>query len=443
MNASLQQASSALQRGNLGRAGTLLEQLRLTATSDPKMWLLSASYHHQTGDRTSAIQDLRTASAMALDDAQTRQQILLAYMNLQAWDQAMALLQQIDPQQRQHPLEYARCLWGLGDYERSLDRWQHYARALPEVAEVQYRLWQCLERLGMTAAADQQRGTCQAWIGQHVGISMMEVAHLVAAQQYAEGWNLLQHGFAHHGEEAQPLTNAAVCLGAWPDAAESQPATLDTRRMRDQLNHNGEALLSGQRWLWQQRPQHVHGNSTRMLQAAIAAVPAELLGSGLVLEFGVFHGRSLRIIATAPAIQAQGCHVHGFDSFAGLPEDWNHEAAGSYSTQGRQPEVPGNVSLHAGWFSASLDAFLHEHPEPVALVHLDCDLYSSTRDVLQGLQDRLQAGTVLVFDELLAYPGYEQHELRAWQECMRDWPGSFRVIGASFMGRAVAFQLTA
>lgn len=443
MTADLQQASRALQRGNLGRVGTLLEQLRLTATSNPMVWLLSASYYHQSGDRASAMQDLHTASTMALSDPATRQRVVEAYMNLQAWDEAMALLQQMDPQAQQYPLEHARCLWGVGAYQASLQRWQQYAMALPEAADVQFRYWQCLERLGLTSAADRQRQRCQSWVGQHIGISMMELAHRVAEHNYSEAWALLQRGFARHGDDAQPLINAAACLAGWPAAAGDRPASMNRQRLLAQINNNGQAMVSSQRWLCQQQPEKMYGNSTRMLQACWQDIPAALLNTGLVLEFGVFHGRSISIIANA--LQASGYthSVHGFDSFAGLPEAWQAEPAGSYSTQGRLPEVPDNVQLHQGWFNETLPSFLADHDQAVALAHLDCDLYSSTHDVLQQLLARCSAGSVLVFDELLAYPGYEQHELRALKEFMQDWPGSFRVIGASFMGRAVAIQLTA
>jgi tetratricopeptide (TPR) repeat protein len=442
MPSNLQQASSALQRGNLGRAGTLLEQLRLTDTSNPKVWLLSASYYHQNGDRDSALHDLHTANSMALNEPETRQQVLQAYMNLQAWEQAMQLLQQLDPQQRQFPLEHARCLWGLGEYEQSLQRWQQYAKALPEVADAQFRLWQCLERLGITADADAQRNLCQRWAGSHLGISMMELAHLVAEQSYQQAWTLLQHGFTRLGDDTQPLINAAVCLAEWPGAADCKPSAIDSRRMLEQINNNGQALLSSQRWLLQQQVGNIYGNSTRMLQAAAQGMPATLSASGLVMEFGVFHGRSISIIADSLHLSDNSHIVHGFDSFAGLPEAWNNEPAGSYNTHGQLPAVPDNVQLHQGWFNETLDAFLAEHGQAVALAHLDCDLYSSTRDVLQRLSGRCRSGSIIVFDELIGYPGYEQHELRAFKEFMQGWPGSFRVIGASFMGRAVAVQLS-
>jgi hypothetical protein len=68
-----------------------------------------------------------------------------------------------------------------------------------------------------------------------------------------------------------------------------------------------------------------------------------------------------------------------------------------------------------GWFEATLPGFLAAHPEPVALLHLDCDIYSAAAFVLRQLlsHGRLVAGSVIIFDELFNYCGFENHEIRA------------------------------
>jgi len=146
---------------------------------------------------------------------------------------------------------------------------------------------------------------------------------------------------------------------------------------------------------------------------------------GLWLEFGVYTGTSINAMAKF----ANG-PVYGFDSFEGLPEDWREgKPQGRYSLQGRLPDVFENVRLVPGWFDETLPAFLEEHPEPAALVHIDCDLYSSTRTVLTLLRERMVPGTILVFDELFNYPGYERHEIKAFYEFLKegrvrcDWIG--------------------
>jgi predicted O-methyltransferase YrrM len=132
---------------------------------------------------------------------------------------------------------------------------------------------------------------------------------------------------------------------------------------------------------------------------------------GMALEFGVFQGRSLRIIAAA---RPEG-DVYGFDSFAGLPEDYrSHVRAGAFAVDER-PDVPG-ADLVVGWFDDTLPSFLVEHPGPVDFLHVDGDLYSSAVTVLKLVGPRLHAGSVIVFDEFFNFPGWEDHEFRAWQE---------------------------
>ncbi|MGQ0511652.1 MAG: tetratricopeptide repeat protein [Betaproteobacteria bacterium] len=132
---------------------------------------------------------------------------------------------------------------------------------------------------------------------------------------------------------------------------------------------------------------------------------------GLVLEFGVRFGNSIRQIATL-AKQT----VHGFDSFEGLPESWHDEPRGSYSTLGGTPAVPSEVQLHRGWFDATLPGFLSAHAGPVRFMHIDCDIYSSTRTVLDLLAPRVGAGTVIVFDEYFGHEHWREDEHRALLE---------------------------
>src|SRR4029079_12981242 len=89
--------------------------------------------------------------------------------------------------------------------------------------------------------------------------------------------------------------------------------------------------------------------------------------------------------------------LHGFDSFEGLPEAWSGFSLGAaaFSVNGRLPKVTSNVTLHRGWFNESLPVWLKDHPGPVSLMHIDCDLYSSTKTIFDLLGDRLQPGSLL------------------------------------------------
>jgi hypothetical protein len=109
--------------------------------------------------------------------------------------------------------------------------------------------------------------------------------------------------------------------------------------------------------------------------------------------------------------------VYGFDSFEGLPEDWPGTGCvkGEFSTQGLVPDISGTV-IFSGWFKDTLPNYLKQ-ARKIALLHLDCDLYSSTREVLWALNEFIVPGTIIVCDEYiykLQAGGYgNEHEQRA------------------------------
>lgn len=146
--------------------------------------------------------------------------------------------------------------------------------------------------------------------------------------------------------------------------------------------------------------------------------------SGLFLEFGVWSGRTINYIA-----ERHSGIVHGFDSFEGLPEDWAlHYKKGDFATHGSLPEVRPNVRLHVGWFEKTLPDFMRENEGPVAFLHVDSDLYSSAKTIFQFLGERLVPGSVIVFDEYYNYPGWRDHEFKAFQELVFERHLRYRYI---------------
>jgi hypothetical protein len=145
------------------------------------------------------------------------------------------------------------------------------------------------------------------------------------------------------------------------------------------------------------------------------------------LEFGVFSGGTIRYIAR----RKPNLTIHGFDSFEGLPEAWSGFNLGqrAFSRGSRLPRVPANVRLHKGWFNETIAEWTAQNSGPVAFVHIDCVLYSSTVDIFTGLAGRLQPGTVILFDEYFNYPGWEQHEFKAWREFVETRRIDYEYIG--------------
>ena len=120
--------------------------------------------------------------------------------------------------------------------------------------------------------------------------------------------------------------------------------------------------------------------------------------NGLFLEFGVETGYSLNYIAKIKRNQK----FYGFDCFTGLPEDWSEYYPKGHMKVDNIPSVRKNIELVVGLFQNTLKPFLEIHKENVAYLHLDADLYSSTKYVLFTLanENRLQPGTVIEFDEV-------------------------------------------
>lgn len=121
---------------------------------------------------------------------------------------------------------------------------------------------------------------------------------------------------------------------------------------------------------------------------------------GSAIEFGVFRGATLRIIA------GQFPHCIGVDSFAGMPppnaardikDGWNPYPTGRLAA--------GMQDAHAAAPRASLirgfvpDVLVQIPDEKFAFAHVDLDQYDSTLAVLQWLDTRMVEGGVVVCDD--------------------------------------------
>jgi predicted O-methyltransferase YrrM len=157
---------------------------------------------------------------------------------------------------------------------------------------------------------------------------------------------------------------------------------------------------------------------------------------GMALEFGVFAGRSLQIIAEL----RKGKETYGFDSFEGLPEDYRpHVREGAFAV-GQLPEVEG-AELLVGWFKDTLPGFLAAHPGPVDFLHIDGDLYSSAVTVLELVGPRLQPGSIVVLDEFFNFPDWQRHEFRAWQEWLERTGASVAYEGYTVNNEQVVARI--
>ena len=146
------------------------------------------------------------------------------------------------------------------------------------------------------------------------------------------------------------------------------------------------------------------------------------------LEFGVHEGHS--ILYWAMRNVAPGSRFVGFDTFEGLPEHWGDAfPKGHFDTAGKAPDTDDRrVTFVKGLFQETLPGFLASYSPRNArrIVHIDCDLYSSTLYCLTQIDRFLTPGTLVIFDEF----GDVQHEFRAFNDYCASYRRQFRLVCA-------------
>lgn len=147
--------------------------------------------------------------------------------------------------------------------------------------------------------------------------------------------------------------------------------------------------------------------------------------------------------------------IHGFDTFTGLPQAWGNEPAGSYSTGGIVPNLEGKVYFHKGLFRDTIQPFLEQADKRsaaaggegggaafLAYANIDCDLYSSTLDILESMHGRIIPGTILIFDEYICHSTWRQDEFRAWRECCKRFGWKYEYLAFSLITKQVVVRVT-
>jgi hypothetical protein len=130
-----------------------------------------------------------------------------------------------------------------------------------------------------------------------------------------------------------------------------------------------------------------------------------------------------------------------FDSFQGLPEleDVDKEtrdfAKGKFTCS--ESEFRGNlikagiplenVVIIPGWFeqTCTMQTIKKYGMEKAAIIHIDCDLYASTKTALNFVKPLLTDGTIIIFDDWYCFRGDpnlgEQKAFYEWRETTKDW----------------------
>ena len=144
---------------------------------------------------------------------------------------------------------------------------------------------------------------------------------------------------------------------------------------------------------------------------------------GDLAELGVYRGGSAKLIATLKGDKS----LHLFDTFAGMPAvrpDLDRHRAGDFADTSleavqRYLNEFSRVFFHKGFFPDSARE-LAQTPTQFSFVHLDVDIYESTRAGLGFFYPRMVKGAVILSHDYrsLGCPGVK----RAFDEFFADKP---------------------
>jgi hypothetical protein len=141
-----------------------------------------------------------------------------------------------------------------------------------------------------------------------------------------------------------------------------------------------------------------------------------------ILEFGLGSGYSLSNMKKFADIFNMTNQFFGFDGFVGLPRSEGKWEEGwfvfSLEETSKAFEGLTNYKLIPGIFENSLtdDLKINLDLKDAALIHIDCDLYSSSLTALSWTRNLMRPGTWIVFDEWI------DGENLAWDEFLIQNP---------------------
>jgi len=154
------------------------------------------------------------------------------------------------------------------------------------------------------------------------------------------------------------------------------------------------------------------------------------------LEFGVYRGQTFEIWAESNK-NAESI-FWGFDTFTGLPEDWGNWRKGSFSTNGRLPQLSdGRCNFFVGLIQDKLPQCIHEiDVNTKKVIHIDVDIYSATLFTLLELRPVLRNGDIIIFDDFFTIV-VADHEFKAFKDFMAMYEFSYKPLAKSRRGHYI------
>lgn len=132
---------------------------------------------------------------------------------------------------------------------------------------------------------------------------------------------------------------------------------------------------------------------------------------GDILEFGSYKGGTGILLGLLVKEFNLSKKVHLFDSFSGLPDPNSDLDKGYRKGQFKSNyeklnqlindlDLQNIITIQKGWFNESLPKFLTSNPAvKISLLHIDCDLYDSTKDCFPVLDNSVVSGGAIIFDD--------------------------------------------
>ena len=377
------------QSGDPGAAADNYRQvIKLRPDLDGGYYNLGNALHEQ-GDLDAAIDSYRQALKIKPDHVLALNNMGNAFKRKGDLDAALDSYRQaisINPDYAEGHNNIGTILHDKRDMEAAIASFIQAVKIRPDFAEAYWNLGGTSDSV---EEAEQWLGKCLAADPQHDRARITHAALKYYLGDSAEFDALLQSGLKNH-----PYTRSCKWLFSLPEL----PA----------LYFNGRAVFD--------------------------AVIEQSKKDRPFYEFGVWRGEAFRYLVKT---FKKG---YGFDTFSGLPEDWDNNKAGSYSSDGNIPDIEGGEFI-VGKFEDSLPAFFSE-PRPMAsLINYDADLYSSTICALNYSKPVIDQHTILIFDELIVNENWEQDEFKALNEFCAANDCTYEVLAASIFTKQVAVRL--
>jgi hypothetical protein len=142
------------------------------------------------------------------------------------------------------------------------------------------------------------------------------------------------------------------------------------------------------------------------------------------LEFGVYRGQTFDVWMTNN--RNDQSRFFGFDTFTGLPESWGRWEKGSFSMEGKLPNlIDSRGTFIVGLIQDTLPRNIGKiDPSEKKIILIDVDIYSATLVTLVGLFPILKKGDIIIFDDFFTIM-VADHEFKAFLDFLATFPFTY------------------